>query len=1338
MVRICTVALLMWFAQAGACQTGHGSLTGNGNQKRHTHDHTLLSLTVSPTSAARTVGGDAGFAATAHFSDNTTQDVTTSAAWLSLSTGVVTVGSSSDPWPMHCVGAGTSTIVATYNGFSGQGTLTCTAPTVPTLSSITVTPVNPTQYDGLSVGFTATGTYSDGSKQNITSSVTWASGTPAVGTVGPLTATESGNCLTTGSTVITATDPTTGVNGTTTLTCVAVPVTLNSIAVTPANTTIYTGTAQNFTATGTYSDGSTQNLTASAAWSSSNTAVATVGPLTTTEAGNCLTAGTVTITASFGGKSGTTNLTCQVQVVTPTLASIALNPQNPSAYNGSSDSFTATCTYSDASTRPCTTSDPLTSTATVWASATPAVATLGALTTTQTVNCLTTGTSSISATIGAISGSTTQTCAPPPVTLNSISVTPANPTQYNGSAVAFTATGNYSDGSTQNLTSSASWTSGTPAVATIAANVVTCVANSGTSLITATFNAVSGNTTLTCATAPAAPVGENGYCSSNTDASCFTGNLTDCVTGTNPNGNTVTVCAQLPTHGMYTALDGTPAPGTVKNLSCPGNLAAAQADLNGMAAGDTLIYPAGCTITGQLTFPVVPGADAAHWNIIEVNQAGFPAEHTRITPCSNNQATLANFPTYPCASPSDQMVHLTCTSGSSCLKVAAGANHFRYIGYEIFANPSGSNNVSNVVDLSAGADHVIGDRLLIHGPTFACSQTNNVYACTSNDVAHGWTTGNSTDVALVNSEVYNIACPQGTCTDATGVGLGGNGASSEDVKKLFNNLISAAGEDYLAGGGGQGFGSTTLTPNDFEIRENFFFKPAIYAFKNGANGQHPEFKNNGELKNANRVLIEGNVYENSWAGWQTDQAGFNSLLTPKNQSSKSGGNATVTAGGAATATSGTFLSNVVSAGCANPGHCTVSFQSGTYSCQAQTFTDATHISVGASCSPAIPAAGLANVQFTACAPGLNPTATVTNVTYRWNDFRNSKNGIQLGAGTSDCSDKSAGIHDVVVHDNLLEGVNTALSNAKSPGTGQQCFEIFNGQASPNQIDKYGFAHNTCAQAVGLPNSFAGLDFTLDTTATTTDGSTGSYLDNSVIVNNIGPAGGVTGYRSGTFYPGGQAAGVKQWGCTPAVSGGTCTWVYARNVLGQGQWNRQFFNSPFPSSNQTCDSAGTSCFPTGAAFTNLFTQYNSGSGQPGYRGVYTLAGTFQKSGTDGLDIGVSNWTRWNQLQTGVRSDTTYTAAAISTASPLPAATHGVAYSTTFSGTSASDFQYWTNTDNPATCAVGVTGNCIPAGMSLSLAGVLSGTPSTAGSYTIHMQMMDAAQQYATKTFSLTVN
>jgi hypothetical protein len=110
------------------------------------------------------------------------------------------------------------------------------------------------------------------------------------------------------------------------------------------------------------------------------------------------------------------------------------------------------------------------------------------------------GTSTISATSGAISGSTLLTVTP--ATLVSIAVTPANPSITKGSTQQFTATGTFSDNSTQVL-SNAVWASGTTTVATINAPGLATGVGQGTSTISATSGAISGSTVLTVTPASA-------------------------------------------------------------------------------------------------------------------------------------------------------------------------------------------------------------------------------------------------------------------------------------------------------------------------------------------------------------------------------------------------------------------------------------------------------------------------------------------------------------------------------------------------------------------------------------------------------------------------------------------------------------------------------------------------------------------------------------------------------------------------------------------------------------------------------------------------------------------
>ena len=99
------------------------------------------------------------------------------------------------------------------------------------------------------------------------------------------------------------------------------------------------------------------------------------------------------------------------------------------------------------------------------------------------------------------------------VTLQSIRVTPVNPSIALGSAQQFTATGTYSDNSTQNLTNSVTWSSGTTMVATISAMGKASGIKIGSSTISAstTSPAVPGSTTLTVAALGPCDVNQDGF-----------------------------------------------------------------------------------------------------------------------------------------------------------------------------------------------------------------------------------------------------------------------------------------------------------------------------------------------------------------------------------------------------------------------------------------------------------------------------------------------------------------------------------------------------------------------------------------------------------------------------------------------------------------------------------------------------------------------------------------------------------------------------------------------------------------------------------------------------------
>ena len=266
-----------------------------------------------------------------------------------------------------------------------------------TLVSIDVSPATPSVANGLTQQFTATGHFTDDSTQDLTTQVTWASSDGAVATVS--NAASSNGLATTmdvGSTTVSATSG--GVTGDTVLT--VIDATLVSIEVLPATPSVASGLTQQFTAIGHFTEDSTQDLTTQVIWGSWNSAVATVsndpgsnGLATTT------TAGSTTVSATSGSVIGDTVFT----VTDAALVSIDVLPATPSVANGSTQQFTATGLFTDNSTPDLTTQ-------VTWASTNGAVATVSndpgsnGLATTTGV-----GSTTVSATIGGVSGSATLT-----------------------------------------------------------------------------------------------------------------------------------------------------------------------------------------------------------------------------------------------------------------------------------------------------------------------------------------------------------------------------------------------------------------------------------------------------------------------------------------------------------------------------------------------------------------------------------------------------------------------------------------------------------------------------------------------------------------------------------------------------------------------------------------------------------------------------------------------------------------------------------------------------------------------------------------------------------------
>jgi uncharacterized protein YjdB len=453
--------------------------------------------------------------ATGTYSDGSTQDITGTAAWSSSAAGATVAGGL-----ISAVSVGTPTISANLSGITGSTSVTVTAVT---LVSIAITPAGTTTVAaGNTQQFTATGTYTDSSTQNITSSVTWSSSEPSV----TLSTTTPGLAQTTDQAVGTSASISAAlgkVSAATPATLTVSAAALVSIAVTPANASIASGTTEAFTATGTYTDNSTQNLTSSVTWSTAT--LSGGGAATFTFTGNsspnvaqATAAGMVTITATSSSISGSTPLTVTAPVLTsivvtstaPATPPVAGSPAVVTIYQGQTAQFYALGTYSDSSIQNITGT-------VAWSAGTGSVATVSTSgLTAGLATSVAAGTVAISANSGSVTSTTTGGDGSLTVIgLTSITITPANTTVPLGDATVadpygatnntlqFTATANYADSTTGNVTDSASWTASastpaTPTVATIAGTTgLATIQAAGTITITAAYAGVSGDTLLT-------------------------------------------------------------------------------------------------------------------------------------------------------------------------------------------------------------------------------------------------------------------------------------------------------------------------------------------------------------------------------------------------------------------------------------------------------------------------------------------------------------------------------------------------------------------------------------------------------------------------------------------------------------------------------------------------------------------------------------------------------------------------------------------------------------------------------------------------------------------------
>ncbi len=752
---------------------------------------------------------------------------------------------------------GTTTITASSEGKSGSATFTVSPSLNNPVANVALSaggPLYPTRT--LQVVATLT------DAQNTVLSgrvIVWTSTNTGVATVSQ---TGLVSALSVGTTTISAVSE--GKTGTILLTVLAPP--LTTITVTAPNSTLQP--AQTTQATATLRDINGTVMTGlPIAWSSTSTAVATVS---NTGLVTAVGSGTTQITVTSGTVTGT------LAVTVPPVNTVNVGLPNPTRQPGQTTQ--ATVQLLDAS------NNPATNRVVVWSSSNTAVATVSA---SGLVTAVASGTSQITVTSEGKTGSATVTI--PPVNTVNLTATTTFLVAAQTQQIAVSLLDASNNPATNRVVT---WSSGNPAAVTVnASGLVTAVAT-GTSVITATSEGKTGTITITVVppvgsvqvTSPAASL-LNGQTAQLTvlildtfgnpvttippvwatsDATKGTvtqsglvpavntstlGNVTFTATAGGVTSPPATI--QIIGHGNETLatlpqvfLNTAPPPapdvgGTIISVSTAAQFTAA---LTSATYGDVIELQSNTIFVGNFTLPA-KGANNGKWITIRPQTTGgsttLPAPGSRMTA---SQAATANLP-----------VVQTPNNGGAIL-TALSAHHWRIIGLEVTVTPGNTSGPSALLRLGDGggggqtslsvtANNLVIDRCYIHG----VAGTPGVVP----DVRRGVAL-NSASTAIIDSYISEI---HSNGTDAQAI-AGWNGPGPF---KIVNNYLESSTENVSFGGADPD--APNLVPSDIEIRHNHFFKQTSWK------GVWL-VKNLFETKNAQRVLVEGNLMQNNWLDGQ--------------------------------------------------------------------------------------------------------------------------------------------------------------------------------------------------------------------------------------------------------------------------------------------------------------------------------------------------------------------------------------------------------------------------------------------------------------------------------------
>jgi hypothetical protein len=266
-----------------------------------------------------------------------------------------------------------------------------------------------------------------------------------------------------------------------------------------------------------------------------------------------------------------------------------------------------------------------------------------------------------------------------------------------------------------------------------------------------------------------------------------------------------------------------------------------QGALEAAQPGDVIELEPGATYTGNFRLPVKNGFDFIVVRTGGANPA-LPGPGVRI---HKTHAPL--------------LAKIRSATTLAALTAAPGAHHWRIELLEFQANRNGGGDIitlgtSSQTDPAHQPHTLVFDRVYVHGEPATGQKRGIALNCGSTQIINSY----FEDFKAVQQDAQAIA--------------GWNGTGPFVIE---NNYTEGSGQNIIFGGADPSI--PNLVPSDITIRRNVFTKPMSWR------NERWQVKNALELKNARRVLIEGNVFENCWLA---AQQGHLVNFTVRNQDGK--------------------------------------------------------------------------------------------------------------------------------------------------------------------------------------------------------------------------------------------------------------------------------------------------------------------------------------------------------------------------------------------------------------------------------------------------------------------